>query len=272
MVATVLIGLVATPAWADAATSSRISSGTPYQDANAVGGIGLCDASGHQITSGSITSVPFVWRAVSTAKPPSGYGVTGRTATLYAYQPRLQTPAGEWSGSQLTGSSRYSNPDVPIAAATQGDPSLASYLKAYPTLVDGLVQLRIYLSAPHLPADSLHYAATDIRVKGNTWTQVESVKVNCTAGTSVSVETLLLSPSALHKAHERLAGTKGGASVTKTGNTQVAAPSVEPAAASVAPSHHGGSASSQWIWLSVAGLCLLLLALSPLLARRRRSS
>ena len=90
----------------------------PYTDPDAVGSIGLCNQAGQQITSGSVTTKPFAWRAVSTQPAPAPYNNAGRTATLLAYQPLQDLPAGDWSGAQMTSSSSYTNPANPMAAAT----------------------------------------------------------------------------------------------------------------------------------------------------------
>ena len=73
-----LVGLLAL-AGGDAAAGSAV----PYTDPNAVGSIGLCNQAGQQITSGSISTTPFAWRAVSTQPAPAPYNNAGRTATSW---------------------------------------------------------------------------------------------------------------------------------------------------------------------------------------------
>src|SRR5262245_7132006 len=97
----------------------------PYTDPQAVGRLTLCDVSLHPVTSGSVSAAPFVWRVVGATSAPALFDGKGRTATLYAYQPRPSVPPSQWSGQMLTSSSRYTNAAHPTAQATGGDTSLA---------------------------------------------------------------------------------------------------------------------------------------------------
>ncbi len=115
--------------------SAAATSTVPYTDPDAVGSIGLCNQAGQQITTGSITTRPFAWRAVSTQAAPAPYNNAGRTATLVAYQPQQALPAGDWSGTQMTASSSYTNPANPMAAATDGDQSLQEHHRGIPSEV-----------------------------------------------------------------------------------------------------------------------------------------
>jgi hypothetical protein len=163
----------------------------PYTDSAATGHIGLCDTHSKSITSGSVTDKPFVWRAVgSTAAGASNRGA-GRTATLYAFQPRRGVDPSGWSGEQLTSSGQYTNVNHPMAQATSADIDLQDFLTAYPAKLSGLVQLRLYLGAPDQPLSTTHYDATDIRVSGTKWSVVGGTSVTCTDGRSVSLETQL---------------------------------------------------------------------------------
>jgi hypothetical protein len=176
-------------------TAGAATTVVPYTDPNAVGSIGLCNQAGQQITSGSISTSPFAWRAVSTepAQPP--YNNAGRTATLVAFQPQQALPAGDWSGAEMTSSSSYTNPANPMAAATGGDQSLQSFVEQYPPKWDGFVQLRMYLStANHQPYEA-QYPTLNIQVTGTTWQAVGGSSVNCASGTAESIETMLLPPS-----------------------------------------------------------------------------
>ena len=125
-----LVGLLAL-----AGGTRRPARPCPYTDPDAVGSIGLCNQAGQQITSGSVTAKPFAWRAVSTQPAPAPYNNAGRTATLVAYQPQQGLPAGDWSGAQMTSSSRYTNPANPMAAATAADQSLQDIIDGVPTEV-----------------------------------------------------------------------------------------------------------------------------------------
>jgi hypothetical protein len=171
------------------------SSAAPFTDPNAVGSIGLCNQAGQQITSGNVTTTPFAWRAVSTQPALAPYNNAGRTATLVAYQPMQALPPGDWSGAQMTASSRYTNPANPMAAATARDQSLEDIIEQYPPRWDGYLQLRIYLGTVNEPAYTLHYPALDIQVTGNTWHAVGGSPVDCSSGTAESIESILLPTS-----------------------------------------------------------------------------
>ena len=184
-------------AWLTIGTPSSASTAVPYKDPNAVGSIGLCDAHGHQVTSGSVNTAPFAWRAVSTSPATGSYAGPTRTAVLMAYQPIQGLAPPDWSGDSLTAASRYSNPSNPMAAATGGDESLAGFMTEYSPKWDGILQLRLYLDAANEPVYSLHYPALDIQVKGNTWHALDGGPVDCNAGTVESIESILLPASTL---------------------------------------------------------------------------
>ena len=139
------------------APAAFAGSGVPYTDPAVVGSIGLCNKAGQQITHGSITTTPFVWRAVSSQAAQAPYNAAGRTATFYAFQPRQDVAPGQWSGEALTASSRYTNSAHPMAAATGRDDSLKDFISDFPPSWDGLIELRIYLGAPNAQVDSLSY-------------------------------------------------------------------------------------------------------------------
>lgn len=182
----------------------------PYNDPAVIGSVGLCDAAGHPVTHGTVNAQPFVWRAVSSAAAPNGYGGVGRKATLAAFQPRPGVTADQWNGDTLTSSSSYTNPRYPMAQATAVDFSLKTYLDEYRPMVDGLVQLRLYVSAPDVGVDSTSYAATDIKVTGDAWSVVRGGSVVCTKGSATASEPL---PSAAATGGTRVAS---GASTSTT--------------------------------------------------------
>jgi hypothetical protein len=161
----------------------------PYQDSAATGRLGLCDAKGRPVTSGSIKAAPFTWRAVGATAAPAAYAGAGRTATLYAFQPRPGAEPGSWSGRALTAPSSYSNPAHPMAAATKRDVPLSDFLAGYPARDSGYLQLRLYLGAPDRPEANRTYDALDIHVTGSTWHAVGAAAVDCHSGTAVSFET-----------------------------------------------------------------------------------
>ena len=176
-------------------TVAGAAGGAPYVDASAHGTLGLCNQQGAQVTSGKLADAPFTWRVVSTTPAVSPYGADSRTGTLYAYQPRQGFLPGEWSGEALTASSRYSNPAAPMAAATEKDPGLGSFVKDFPPSWDGFIQLRLLLGAAGVPPQTRTYPALDIQVTGSTWKVVGGASVDCHAGTAVSLETIVLPSS-----------------------------------------------------------------------------
>ena len=175
--------------------SAAATSTVPYADPDAVGSIGLCNQAGQQITTGSITTRPFAWRAVSTQAAPAPYNNAGRTATLVAYQPQQALPAGDWSGTQMTASSSYTNPANPMAAATDGDQSLQSIIEEYPPRWDGFIELRMYLGTANQEPYESQYPALNIQVTGDTWQAIGGSPVNCASGTAQSIESVLLPSS-----------------------------------------------------------------------------
>jgi hypothetical protein len=178
---------VAVTVWVRHGASSAAR--VPYTDAAATGFVGLCDRHGHPVTAGSINTAPFVWRAVGSSAATGAYAGTGRTATLYAFQPRSGVDPAGWSGQQLTASSSYSNTAHPMAQATAKDINLAEFLAAYHALDAGVVELRLYLGAPNQPLATQSYDATDIKVSGSSWHVLRGGTVGCTDGTAVSLET-----------------------------------------------------------------------------------
>ncbi|MBV9098444.1 MAG: DUF916 domain-containing protein [Frankiaceae bacterium] len=185
----------------------------PYTDRNAHGYLGLCDAHGHSIHGGSLTDQPFVWKALSSAPAPNGYGGPRAKATLYAFQPRQGVDPGDWSGEQLTGSSTFSNPKHPAAQSTGADQPLISFVGGYPPNWQGLIQLRMYFSAPDTPPYLSTYPATDIRVSGNRWQVVRGGDVACASSQGKSGEVNLLPAKRLASAPVRVVNpAKPGAS------------------------------------------------------------
>jgi len=172
--------------------AAAAGSGVPYTDPNAVGYIGLCNQAGHQITSGNIDATPFAWRAVSSQAAPAPYNNAYRTAILLAYQPQQGLASGEWSGDELTASSRYTNSANPMAAATAGDDSLADFIDEFHPKWDGLLQLRMYLGTQNEEQYELHYPVLNIKVTGDTWSAIGGGPVNCDSGSAVSLESVVL--------------------------------------------------------------------------------
>jgi hypothetical protein len=232
-----------------------MASSVPYVDPNAVGSIGLCDQTGQPLTHGSIDDKPFVWKAVDETAAKAPYNVTGAAATLYAYQPREGVDPREWSGSQLSAASKFSDPTHPAAAMTGLDGALSRFLTGYPARWDGLVQLRIYLGAPDEPIYSLTYDSADIKVSGETWSVVKASSVSCGSGSAVSLEQILatnpaavasLSAKSTESAQPtpKTAGASGKASSNSTASPGQQSTVGSQAAASGGDSAPAGSASA----------------------------
>ena len=196
-----MLGIGADPAKADYQL--------PFKDPAAQGTLGLCDRSGHNITSGKITDVPFVWRVVSSKPAPKGYTGTFAKATLFVYQPREKVDPGQWSGKQMTGSSTFTRSVHPAAQATNLDPSLIEFTSIAP-LWNGLVQLRVIYSNVNTTPHTRPYPATVIQVTGNSWHVVSGGNVSCSTGAAISMEQQLLDPSAFPSASPTLLNPAGG--------------------------------------------------------------
>jgi hypothetical protein len=202
------------------AAPAAASPAVPYHDPSADGYIGLCNAQGHQITSGSVDTAPFAFRAVSSTPAHGPYAGATRTAVLLAYQPIDGLAPSDWSGDQLTAATRYSNTANPMAAATAADESLAGFMTEFSPKWDGILELRMYLDAANQDVYSLHYPALDIKVTGKTWHALDGGQVNCKAGTAESIESILL-PSSKHKTplgSSSSAPTSGVSSAGRAGN------------------------------------------------------
>ena len=194
--AAVIPAQAAMAAPAHSAATSKASFHLPYTDPNQAGWLTLCGVNLKPVTSGSITTTPFVWRVVSSVTAPKVYFIKGARASLYAYQPRPYTPAGAWSGTIMAAPSLYSNRLHPMAQFTPIDQPLSYMTESFPPIFDHLLQLRLYLSAPDRVADTNNYAAADIQVIGKTWKLVAGGNASCTSGKAISLETVTGMPGA----------------------------------------------------------------------------
>jgi hypothetical protein len=256
------------------------STGLPYSDSSAVGYIGLCNKSGHQITHGSTTTKPLAARAVSSQSAQAPYNEPGRTATLLAYQPREGLPAGDWSGDELTASSRYTNPAHPMTAATSGDDSLQDFIAEFHPMWDGLLQIRMYLGAPDHPIYSLTYPALNLQVTGKTWHQIGGGAVDCRSGQSESIESILLpkaTPSARPSHHPKAHSTSASPGPTASATPLVGGSSAGPGSGTnltPSPVAKSASASSGTRTALIVGIviaaAMILGAALYFVARRRR--
>jgi hypothetical protein len=264
------------------ASAAGATSTVPYADTNAVGYIGLCNQAGQQITSGSVSTTPFAWRAVSSQAASAPYNGAGGTASLDAYLPMQSLAPGDWSGEQLTASTRYSNPQSPMAQATTKDVPLQVFLQDYPPQWNGFVQLRLFLGAPNEPADVQHYPALNLQISGGTWTAIGGGPVNCNAGTAESLETVLAPPSTTTTVAASGLATSG--TTTTTPNASTASAKAQPATAKATSGSSKSAAGSvaiaqpqSWTHSGVSYFLALVVVLGfitlPFLivARRRRA-
>jgi hypothetical protein len=217
-------------AWAStssgAATAAAAVPDPPYRDSGVAGSITLCDASGRAIDHGRVDERPFARLAIGSAAAPAPYDKEGRTATLFAYQPRKGLEPREWSGAQLTTSTQYAEVAHPAAKASDGDDSLGDFLDTYPLRWDGFVQLRLYLSAPDEPAYTGRYAAADIHVDldAGTWDVDHAANDVCAAGAGASsLEDRVIIPTTVDADPSRATRSAGsGASTDVRGAVPVA--------------------------------------------------
>jgi LPXTG-motif cell wall-anchored protein len=210
----------------------------PFQDENQNGALTLCNTAGQPITSGSLRTVPFVWRAVSSTPAPAHY----TRAYLVLYQPMQYEDPADWTGYQLTVQAIFSNPKNPMAQSTYADQPLLWPDQEMPPHWDGLYELRMYFSQPFMSSYSTRYPAAVIRVTGDTWTLVSGGGGSCDAGTAVSIETLRLPKSETQTPHVL---TANGKDLTAVGSaTPTTLPSGKAVSATSVPAHSTSTTST----------------------------
>jgi hypothetical protein len=155
------------------AACSGGSDKAPWKDPSAKGTITLYDKSGKVMTGGSISTHPVVWKAVASTPAGRGLDGTGKFAALLAYQPRKGADPSEWSGDFLSASTPYSDAARPTVTMTSTDFSLDDFLKEFPPMWNGMIQLRVFLGAPGTPLQTSPYDAVAVKVSGGKWTLVE---------------------------------------------------------------------------------------------------
>jgi hypothetical protein len=272
MLAALLAALVLAP------TAPASAADVPWSDPNAQGVLGLCDAAGHPVTSGRLDAKPFVGTAVSSVAAPAGYDAQASAkGTLYAYQPRQGVDPGDWSGTQLTASSWYSNARHPMAQGTSLDYSLADYLSIYPAKWDGLVQLRLFVSAPNKQLVAAPYPAAVLRVKDGRWEVVQGGTVDCRAGKAQSVEHVYLPKSRFASASPSPVTSAGTSSTTGSGSASASGGSgsadVQDTSGADSTSASAGSSASRTGWgIGIAAAGLVVLALVGLRRTALRTS
>ena len=251
----------------------------PYTDPDQAGWLTLCNTALQPVTHGSITSKPFVWRVVSDVPAPKGYFIKDAKATMAAYQPRQYSPAGDWSGTFMAAASLYSNPAHPVAQFTPIDSPLTQMTLQFRPMWDHLIELRLYLSAPGLPMDTLGYAAADIQVIGNTWTLVAGGHTSCTAGNAVAEEALVGMPGARgtpKPTSGAAAGGSGSGSASSPGGSHSSGSSGSSGSAGASGQAQTTATSSNsgldGALIGVGALAVALLAAGGVWWRRRRQA
>ena len=177
------------------APATAYADSAPFTDGQATGGLTLCNTQNKVITSGR-TDRPIAVTVVGGSAAVAPYDANGRTAGLFAYQPRRGVDPGDWSGMGMTALSRYTDPKHPMVEILPRDFTLANFVVAYPAHWDGLVQLRVFLRAPNQPTASYTYAATTVKVTDSTWRQLgPQAGAPCNVGRAQSVIRLLGLPT-----------------------------------------------------------------------------
>jgi hypothetical protein len=260
------VGIAALSAiWFAVAATPASADGPPFVDSNAQGKIGFCDKNNKPVTSGSIKTVPFVWKYVSDTRAPKGYVGPPQGATPIAFSPIKNTSPGDWNGYNMAATSQYKDPTRPAAVATFGDAPLDWQLGSFPPTFDGLVQVRLILTRTNTQPRTRNYPAALIRVSGDTWTLVDGDRSPDCSAPAVNQAALLL-PSKVPTAAPSWAsagaspngnGNGGATGPSDGGSSQGASPSESVAA--LGPDGAAISASSAIVWAGVGGLLLLLL-------------
>jgi len=193
------LAVTATPAFA-ATPASAITT-----DANAtMGTLAFYDASGNQVTSGSLSSLQYTYAIASAPKdrPVS----TNQKATVYYALPDHTAPDSQnWFASQATTSSLYpvttagapavvtnAGPNTPVNTMKTGDVTIADFLTTgtMDTTAgwQNFVQVRLYDNATNEPVRSTPFYASVIEVNSSagTWTQVYPAVATATSTTLTS--------------------------------------------------------------------------------------
>ncbi|MEO9238199.1 MAG: hypothetical protein ABI418_08915, partial [Jatrophihabitantaceae bacterium] len=178
----------------------------------------------------------------------------------------------------LTGASIYADPSHPLVAGTNIDPSLQDFVTSFPAKWDGLVELRMFYTAPNKVVYRRSYPAAVLRVQAGKWTVVQAANLTCDLTKVVSNEKLVLPASAFDPAHPavtdapqlaaRTTSAPSGAKASTTASSTATRPDAAPTSAGQpelskaanASAKSGSSSSGPWLALVVAGLGIAGLA------------
>jgi hypothetical protein len=281
-VAALALGAVSATAPFAAASPTNPSFTVPFKDTNVHGWLTFCNRNGQPVTSGSLYTAPFAWKTIGSAPPPAGYRNSAARAGLAAYQPIQYVDPGDWSGSWLTAVSSFTNPDHPVAQATNIDQPLIGFVQAYPPHWDGLVELRMMFSAIGKPQLQMPYEAAVLRITGSKWTLVEGGGGSCSQGRGVSIETKTLPKKELAKpvtvvpgAHDSSAATAKPHGSTATGHSsggQSSGGSNASGAKLAAASSSTGIGGGALAGICVGALALVWVAIGVIARWRRRAA
>ena len=235
-VAAAFVVLISALAPATASASSNV----PFTDPSASGALTLCGRNDQPVRSGSLLTVPFVWKVISSMATPQGY-TRGYTAV---FQPIQHEDPSDWSGYQLTTVATFSNPAHPVAQATDKDPPLEWPDHNFPPYWSGFYQLRMFFAGPGLASYNSTYPTAVIRVQGSTWTLVQGGTTPCDAGTAVSYESVVLPKSETDTPESLVVNPHPyePATTRRPGSSHKSAPSTVRPATSTVPTFPGTSA------------------------------
>jgi hypothetical protein len=259
-----------------------------------VGYVGLCDLSGHNVTSGSIHSTPFVWKAVSSVQPPAAYRGVGENAVLNVYQARQDIDPQDWTGLNLVPATDYKRPKQPTAIATYKDYPFTQATLSLPPMWNGMYVLRMQYGKTGFGIYSATYPQTVIQVSGDQWHVISGGLVDCSSAKAVPQEVItgvakkLTAPAATKNQTptsaapaDRATGsvtsgatssgttTGSGTSSTASNSNGLTATVADPITAPLA----GSSRTSSGLIAVIAVAALIVIGLgAAVLTRRRRTS
>jgi hypothetical protein len=254
----------------------------PFTDPYVDGWLTFCNRNDQPVTSGSLDTVPFAWKTISSGTPPAGYRNGSARVALYAFQPIQYVDPGDWSGSLLTAASAFSNTDHPVVQATNADVPLIGFVQTYPAHWDGLEEIRMMYSAIDKAQLTTPYAAAVIHVTGNTWTLVEGGGGSCSAGRGLSMETVSLPKKELAKPETATDGKTSAAG--SSGNSSTSSGGAASGGRSSGGSAAGGTArlasadsstgmgAGELAGIGVGALAVVWAGIFVMSRRRRRSA